>query len=63
MFTTVIASEAYRPAERHTTTAAAEIEIMARAEEKKMALLAGEYKGMGRKGKSLLAALASLLSL
>ena len=65
MFTTFIPTESYRSAEHYT--AAGEIEISARAEEKKMALLRADYRALGRKaqlrGKSLLALLMGLLAL
>jgi hypothetical protein len=65
MFTTLIPTENNLRTEHYT--AAGEIEISARAEEKKMALLRADYRAMGRKAqrrsKSLLTLLTSFLSL
>ena len=61
MFYTMNSNDTYHP------THAGEIEIQARAEEKKMALLAALYKGMDRKPQRrtnrLLALFTSFLSL
>jgi hypothetical protein len=65
MFTPYIPTDTNRGTEHYS--AAGEIEISARAEEKKMALLRADYRAMGRKAqrrsKSLLTLLTSFLSL